>query len=145
MASSGAGKAMASLFVTIHEQSVGHIRALHTAGVPILAGTDLGNEFLVAGRSLHDELEALVEAGLSPLEALRSATSVPARIFGLSDSLGTVTAGSHADLVLLEANPLLDINSVRRITGVVLRGEYFDRPRLDGLVTQAVAATTAQN
>jgi hypothetical protein len=47
--------------------------------------------------------------------------------------------------VLLEANPLLDINSVRRITGVVLRGEYFDRPRLDGLVTQAVAATTAQN
>ncbi len=145
MAGSGAGEAMASVFATIHEQSLGHVRALHAAGVPILAGTDLGNEFIVAGRSLHDELAALVSAGLSPLEALQSATSAPARVFGLSDSLGTVTAGSIADLVLLEDNPLEDINNVRKITGVVLRGEYFDRPRLDSLVNQAVATEAPPN
>ena len=110
-----------------------------------MAGTDLGNDFIVAGRSLHDELAALVSAGLSPLEALQSATSVPARVFGLSDSLGTVTAGSIADLVLLEDNPLDDINHVRRISGVVLRGEFFDRPTLDSLVNQAVASNTPTN
>jgi imidazolonepropionase-like amidohydrolase len=63
----------------------------------------------------------------------------------LSDSLGTVTAGSIADLVLLAGNPLVDIGNVRRITGVVLRGEYFDRPRLDALVDAAVAVDRSAN
>jgi imidazolonepropionase-like amidohydrolase len=145
MQQSGPFQAMASILAPINERSLGDLRALHAAGVPSLAGTDLGNPFVVAGRSLHDELAALVSAGLTPLEALRSATSAPARIFGLSDSLGTVTAGSIADLVLLAGNPLVDIGNVRRITGVVLRGEYFDRPRLDALVDAAVAVDRSAN
>jgi imidazolonepropionase-like amidohydrolase len=63
----------------------------------------------------------------------------------LSDSLGTVTAGSIADLVLLAGNPLVDIDNVRRITGVVLRGEYLDRPRLVALIDEAVAEDGPDN
>ncbi len=117
-------------------------RLLHEAGVPILAGTDLGNPFLVPGLSLHDELALLVrEAGLSPLEALRAATLNPARTFGLADSLGTVAPGRLADLVLLVGNPLEDITQVSRIAGVVLRGRYLSRVVLDSLLAKGAAIT----
>ena len=113
-------------------------KLLHEAGVPILAGTDIGNPFLVPGRSLHDELELLVvEAGLSPVEALRAATLQPARTFGMADSLGTVAEGRLADLVLLEENPLEDIRATASIAGVVLDGRFLDRAALDGLLARA--------
>ncbi len=112
-------------------------RMLHEAGVTILAGTDLGNPFLVPGRSLHAELAALVhDAGLSPLEALRSATVNPARTFGLADSLGTISPGMRADLVLLRANPVADIAAVRTVRAVVLAGRFLDRDALDRLVSR---------
>ena len=83
-----------------------NLRMLHEAHVPILAGTDVGNPFLVPGRSLHEELAKLVElGGLSPLEALQAATLRPAEIFGMADSLGTVEPDKLADLVLLDRNP----------------------------------------
>jgi hypothetical protein len=111
---------------------------LKEAGVPILAGTDLGNPFLVPGASLHEELRLLVdEAGLSPLEALRAATIAPARTFGLADSLGTVAEGHLADLVLLTANPLEDIGAVDSIDAVVLNGRYLDRSVLDEMLAEA--------
>lgn len=117
-----------------------NVALLHGAGVPILAGTDVGNPFLVPGSSLHDELRLLVdEAGLTPLDALRAATVVPARTFGLADSLGTVAEGRLADLVLLRANPLEDVGAVNSIDGVVLNGRYFDRSALDDLLTEAAA------
>lgn len=116
-------------------------RLLHEAGVPILAGTDIGNPFLVPGPSLHDELGLLVtEAGLSPLDALRAATINPARTFGLADSLGTVAEGQLADLVVLEANPLEDIGNASAIDAVVLNGRYLDRAALDGLLAEAAAS-----
>lgn len=115
-------------------------RLLHGAGVPILAGTDIGNPFLIPGLSLHEELGLLVgEAGLSPLDALRAATINPARTFGLADSLGTVAEGRIADLVLLDANPLEDIANVSAIQGVVLNGRYLDRAALDSLLAEAAA------
>lgn len=100
---------------------------LHRAGVPLLAGTDASDEpWVFPGSSLHDELALFVEAGLSPLDALRTATRNPARYRGESRPL--IASGSRADLVLLTDNPLVDINNVRRIEAVVLRGRLaFDR------------------
>jgi cytosine/adenosine deaminase-related metal-dependent hydrolase len=116
------------------------VRVLNRAGVPFLAGTDLGGPYLYPGFSLHDELELLVEAGLSPLEALRAATLNPARYLEATDSLGTVAPGKLADLVLLSANPLEDIRNTRRIAAVVLNGRYLDRAVLDRWLAEAERA-----
>jgi imidazolonepropionase-like amidohydrolase len=101
------------------------VRQLKAAGVPILAGTDVpfGG---VHGLSMHHELELLVRAGLTPLEALAAATSVPARIFDLADR-GRIVAGLRADLLLAEGDPTSDIRATRAITGVWKRGEGIDR------------------
>jgi len=110
---------------------------MHRAGVPILAGTDVGNPFVYPGFSLHDELGLLVEAGLTPAAALRAATLDPARYLGVADSLGSVARGKRADLVLLDADPLADIANTRRIRAVVARGRYLDRAALDALLAEA--------
>lgn len=129
---------VASIMEPVREIADGNRRMLHEAGVPFLAGTDLGNPFLVPGTSLHDELASLVEiVGMSPLEALRAATLGPARTFGMTDSLGTVEDGMLADLVLLRSNPLEDIRNARGIEAVVLDGRYFDRGELDGMIAEA--------
>ena len=116
------------------------VRLLHAAGVPLLAGTDVGNPFVVAGYSLHRELEMLVGAGLTPLAALQAATVNPARFLGAADSLGTVEAGKVADLVVLDANPLTSIRNTRRINAVFANGRYFDRAAIDGLIRSAARA-----
>lgn len=82
------------------------------------------------GFGLHDELRLLVEAGLTPLQVLQSATLNPARFLGRTDDLGTVEAGKLADLVLLDANPLEDIGNTRRIRAVVVDGRLLERPAL---------------
>jgi len=104
------------------------IRRLHRAGVPIGAGTDTPIAYALPGYSLHNELEVLVAAGLTPLEALRSATIVPARFFSLDDSMGSIAPGMKADLVLLDANPLEDIRNTRRIHRVIARGRVMPAP-----------------
>ena len=109
------------------------LRAMHAAGVPILAGTDT-NAF---GFDLHRELELLVDAGLSPHEALITATANPVRFAGLETATGRVAPGYAADLVLLDANPLQDIRNTRRINAVMLRGQWLDRAALDELLTKA--------
>ena len=111
------------------------VGAMHRAGVHVLAGTDASDEpWVYPGASLHDELALLVEAGLSPLDALRAATIEPARYLGATDTLGLVAEGHAADLVLLDANPLQDIRATTRIAAVVLRGRLLDRAALDGLL-----------
>jgi imidazolonepropionase-like amidohydrolase len=113
---------------------------LHRAGVRLLAGTDMGGNVLnYPGWSLHDELELFVEAGLSPMEALRTATSNPAEFLGLTDSLGTIATGKLADLVLLEADPTADIRNTRRIAAVMTRGRLLDRSALDALLADVKA------
>ena len=113
------------------------VGAMQKAGVPILAGTDTGNPFCFPGFSLHEELALLVIAGLTPVEALRSATLNPAKFFGLDQTLGTIEQGKIADLVLLDANPLLDIRNTQRINAVVSNGRLFDRKALDKMLTEA--------
>ena len=116
------------------------VGAMQKAGVPILAGTDTGNPFCFPGFSLHEELALLVIAGLTPAEALRSATLNPAKFFGLDKTLGTIEVGKVADLVLLGANPLEDIRNTQRIKAVVANGRLFDRKALDKLLADAEGA-----
>ncbi len=110
-----------------YEPAVASVAALHRAGVPILAGTD-ANQTPAApasppmGASLHDELALLVDAGLTPVEALRAATGVAADHFGLADR-GRLTPGLRADLVLLEQDPTAGIAATRGIRGVWIEGE----------------------
>jgi imidazolonepropionase-like amidohydrolase len=107
-----------------HELDV--VRALHAAGVPFLAGTDTpAGVDVTPGISLHLELQRLVAAGLTPLEALQTATINPARFFGKMSDSGSVQAGRVADLVILRANPLDDIANTRTIAGVVADGRYW--------------------
>ncbi len=104
---------------------------IHQAGINIMAGTDCPIFYLTPGRSLHQELVVLVEAGLSPLEAIKTATLNPAKYFDMENELGTIKEGKWADLVILDANPLEDIKNTMRINGVIKQGNYFDRAKLD--------------
>jgi imidazolonepropionase-like amidohydrolase len=114
--------------------------ALHRARVPILAGSDAGELYSLAGFSIHEELALLVEAGMSPREALRAATLGPAEYLAATDSLGTIAEGKLADLVLLDENPLQDIRNTRTIHAVVREGRLFDRAELDRLLEEIAAA-----
>jgi imidazolonepropionase-like amidohydrolase len=102
-------------------------RELKESGVKLLAGTDMPQAFVYPGFSLHQELELLVRSGLTPLEALRTATYNPAEFLGALDSLGTVAQGKVADLLLLDANPLADVRNTRRIAVVIANGRVFDQ------------------
>lgn len=103
------------------------VRRLRDAGVPILAGSDAPNPGTAHGASIHRELELLVKAGLTPVEALAAATSVPARIFRLNDR-GRIAPGLRADLVLVGGDPLKDITDTRNIARIWKGGQAFERP-----------------
>lgn len=113
----------------------------HRAGVRILVGSDAPDPYVFPGSAIHDELGELVAAGMSPAEALRAATWNGAEFLGLGDEHGTIEPGRRADLVLLERNPLDDIENVRGIRAVWLGGRYIDRAGLDRLLDGAEAAS----
>jgi hypothetical protein len=104
------------------ERMLDAVRAMHRAGIPIVAGTDQ----TVPGHSLHREMELYVRAGFTPMEALQSATLVPARVMRMERETGTVQPGKAADLVVLDADPLADISNTRRIHAVVAAGRVYD-------------------
>jgi imidazolonepropionase-like amidohydrolase len=127
-----------------YRRQVADIRLAHEAGVPLLAGTDLGVSLIYPGFSVHEELKLLVrDAALSPLDALKTATINPARAMRLDGMLGSIQAGHRADMVLLTANPLGDIANTTRIDGVIRDGRFLDRAALDRLL--AGAATSLRN
>ena len=130
----GGGAGGGSPDLTFPNWSLSLVGLMHEAGVPIGAGTDTPIAFAVPGYSLHSELEMLVRAGLSPIEALRAATLRPAEFFGLEGEMGTIAPGRLADLVLLAGNPLEDITRTRSVQAVVTKGQLLDRSELDALV-----------
>jgi imidazolonepropionase-like amidohydrolase len=116
------------------------VHRAQTLGVHLLAGTDITIPYTYPGFSLHDELQLFVEAGLTPMQALESATTNPALLLGLSKTWGRVERGYSANLVLLNADPLTDltnISSVNKIDSVVVNGQRLDRTQLDQLLNDA--------
>ena len=119
------------------ERSLSIVKEMHDAGVVIMAGTDSTAPNVFPGFGLHEDLFYMVEAGLRPMEALRTATSVPAEFLGRSAWQGAMAAGQRADLLLLDANPLEDIRNTVKIRAVILNGEYLNRSVLDELLRSA--------
>ena len=107
------------------------VRIMHEEGVGLLLGSDAPQFFNVPGFSLHDELKYMVDAGLSPYEALHMGTIAPADFFNAEDEFGRIAVGLAADLVLLAENPLENVAAAARPLGVMVRGEWLDRGRID--------------
>lgn len=102
--------------------------------VPIMAGTDADNPYAFPGFSLHDEVALYVEYGMTPREALYSATIAPVKFLGMSDSLGTISKGKLADLVLLNANPLEDIKNTTKVSTVIANGKIYGKAYIDSVM-----------
>jgi imidazolonepropionase-like amidohydrolase len=121
------------------------VGAIHRAGVPLLAGTDVGSvqPYVYAGFSLHDELALLVRAGLTPMESLQTATINPARFLGIEKDLGSIEKGKVANLVLLDADPFADIHNTTKISEVFQAGTELDRSALDRMLQNAEAAANS--
>lgn len=122
------------LYPTQYEMALRHVGQAHSAGVRILAGTDAGDTYVFPGFGVHDELLELVSAGLSPAEALRSATLDAAVFAGMEDNFGSIATGKTGDVILLDANPLENVRHTQRIAGLFFNGQFFDRPALDELL-----------
>ena len=122
------------------KKQVAIVGAMRRAGVEILAGTDALNPYCFPGFSLHDELALLVSAGLTPMEALQSATLNPARFLGKEKELGSVEKSKLADLVLLDENPLVDIRNTQKISAVVMGGKLLTKSDLQQMLSEIESA-----
>jgi imidazolonepropionase-like amidohydrolase len=118
------------------------VKAITDSGGKVMAGSDTPEWFHLYGFGLHRELQALVEAGLTPWQALRSATRYPAEYLKQQGEWGTIENGKRADFVLLAANPLTEIRNTTRIEGVALGGRWLTRSDLDRLLADGKTALT---
>jgi hypothetical protein len=112
----------------VHQAALRLTKQAHAAGVTVLAGSDALDADVIHGFSLHQELQYLVSAGLTPSQALFAATIGPARALGMESLLGVIEPGKLADMVLLDANPLADIRNTQRISAVVADGRVYGKP-----------------
>jgi hypothetical protein len=106
------------------------VKVLHDAGITLVAGTDMG----FPGYSVDREIELYVEAGLTPMEAIQTATIVPARVMNREQEYGSLQTGRKADLVIVEGDPLSDIHNLRKVKTVIKDGEVYDPVALHKLV-----------
>jgi imidazolonepropionase-like amidohydrolase len=127
-----------------HELDLKITKLAFDAGVRMLAGTDT-TTCRQPGFAVIQEITLFVDAGLSPLEALKTATVNPAVFFNLSDSMGTIARGKLADMVLLDADPLMDIQNIKRVSAVVANGRLFDTPALTKLLTDLLASASGSS
>jgi hypothetical protein len=107
------------------------VQAFAAAGIPVLAGTDTPVPGLVPGFALHDELEVMVRYGLSNRQVLEGATRLPAEWLGVASDRGVVAVGKRADLLLLDADPMVDVGNTRKIAAVIAGGRFLSRAELD--------------
>ena len=111
--------------------------ALHREGVPLMAGTDaMGAPLIIPGISLHRELQLLLESGLSASEVLWTATVGPAKFLGKEDEFGTIAVGKRADLLLVDGNPLVDLNNLLNLKGVMVRGIWLPKEKLNQMLEE---------
>jgi hypothetical protein len=129
--------AMRETFREAYRRQLALVKLFDDVGVPMMTGTD--GDGLVPGQSLHQEFEELARAGLSPLKVLQMTTLNPTKFLGSAATMGSVTPGKNADLVLLDANPIAGVENMRRIAGVVRAGFYYSRKDLDALRTRVGA------
>jgi hypothetical protein len=120
-------------------RSLSVFKQMNAAGVPMMAGTDTTAPNVFPGFAVHEDLNYFVLAGLTPLEALQSATIKPAEFLGRAAEQGTIAPGKRADLVLLNANPLDDIRNTQKIDAVVVNGKLLNRADLDALLAKVAA------
>jgi len=118
----GVPSALAPKYDAVLKADLKAIVAMKRAGVPIIAGTDQA----IAGFSLYREIELYVQGGMTPLEAIQTATTVPARVLGREREMGSIEPGKRADLIVLDANPLADIHNIRTVRYVVAGGRLFE-------------------
>lgn len=129
-----------------HRMRLRLVREAFAAGAPLLIGTDTPNPFVPVGVSLHQEMAFFRDAGLTPAQVLRIATAEAARFLGEPGEFGTVQEGARADLLLLDADPEADLAALRRPTGVMAAGRWYDAAMLAGMldvVAGKVAAAKA--
>jgi hypothetical protein len=110
------------------------VKMMQENGVEILAGTDTGDPYTIPGVTLQHELELLVKAGLTPMQALQTATVIPAKFLGWDEAVGTLKKNMVGDIVLLDADPLAEIRNVSKISGVAIRGRYLAKPQLTAIL-----------
>jgi imidazolonepropionase-like amidohydrolase len=119
------------------------VDGMRRAGVKLMTGSDFGaNPLLFPGWGVHDEMALMVKAGLTPMEAIQAATRNPATFLGLDKSVGTIEKGKLADMVLLSANPLEDVNNTRKIAAVFFQGQMYDRAALNRMLGSIAAASS---
>lgn len=138
----GTRKSYRTEFALAQKELVGR---MHRAGVVIGAGTDIPVPPSIPGHSLHMELEALVSAGLSPLEAIGAATVTPAMFFSLEDEMGSVDIGKKADMLILSKNPLEDIHNTQSIDGIVIQGLHLTPSDIEELANQSREGSLVNN
>lgn len=128
-----------ALYFSYHQRALQSVRLMHRAGVQILAGTDSSPlwDYVIPGYSLQFELQLYVEAGMTPFEALKTATVNPAVYLHREQDFGNVAPGKIADLVLLDANPFLNIKNTQKIYAVIVNGKFLKRNDLKTLIEQA--------
>ena len=140
-------EAMRADLVDFFDLGLRTTRIAHEAGVKVMVGTDANDTMIFPGFSVHDEMRHLVAAGLSEMDVLRAATTVPAEYLGRTSDFGGVSAGKIADLLLLDASPLTDIGNSDAIVAVVFGGRLDDRATLDRYLAEVrdwVAMANAQ-
>ncbi len=130
----GSEPGLQSTYQEFYEKGLSLTGKAHKRGLNILAGTDANDTYSFPGFSMHDELLELVKAGLSPVEALESATLLPAEYFGLTSDYGSLSMGKKADILILEDNPLKAISNTRKINQLIYNGNLYSREQLDQML-----------